>query len=83
MFLQIAYKIARDQFHGKLRETFLVLSDDEPKPDQDLGARRLSLDPRPERSRDRGRKHPRDSDTMSVDSFAKKPDKSKSAEKRK
>ena len=83
-FLQIAYKIARDQFPGKLRETFLVLSDSEPKPSPDLGARSLSLEARPRDPRDRGRKHHRESDSMSVgSSSAKKPDKTRSAEKRK
>ena len=87
VILQIAYRIARDQFPERLRETFLVLSDDEPRPEPQLEARRLSLDPprdpRPERSQ--GRKHPRDQDSMSVDSAsnAKKPDQSKSGEKRK
>ena len=88
VWFQIAYRIARDQFPGLLSQTFLVLSDDEPQPVQ-LGARRLSLDPvgdpRTNR-RDRGsRKHPRDPDSMSVESSSnpKKPDQTKSAEKKK
>ena len=91
LILQIAYRIARDQFAGRLKETFLVLADDGPRPDQvpQLEARRLSLepgvqDPRRDR-RERNRKHPRESDSMSVDSAsnAKKADQTRSSEKRK
>ena len=75
---QIAYQIARSQFRGKLRELFLVLSDDEPRPVPALEARRLSLDPR----RDRGSKHPRTSDSsVGSGSGAKRADKTASAEK--
>ena len=87
--LQIAYRIARDQFNGRLQELFLVLSDDEPQP-VNIEARRLSLDhprdPRPSgSSREVGHKHRRDPDSMSVDSATnpKKPDQSRSTEKRK
>lgn len=73
---QIAYKIAREQFSTRLRETFLVLSDDEPRPE----ASQLSLEPLGDPRR-AGRKHPRESDSMSTDSYAKKADKSRSAEK--
>ena len=78
---QIAYQIARDQFAGRLRETFLILSDDEPRPvavpSQETN--RLSLDPR----RDRGSKHRRESDSMSVGSSSnpKRADQASSAEK--
>ena len=86
--LQIAYRIARDQFQGQLRELFLVLNDDEPQPDSQLEARRLSLDPVQDprtRSREAGRKHPREQDAMSVESVSnpKKPDQTRSHEKRK
>ena len=83
---QIAYRIARSQFEGRLREVFLVLDDDEPRPEPHLEARRLSLDPpRDPRTREQGRKHPRDADSMSVGSASnpKKPDQSRSSEKRK
>ena len=79
VIFQIAYKIAREQFSGRLRETFLVLSDEEPKLIQQPEASQLTLqDPRRN-----ARKHPRDSDSMSVDSHAKKADKTRSAEKHK
>ena len=89
--MQIAYQIARAQFPNRLRETFLVLSDDEPRPPPALEARRLSLeprvqDPRVQESRpDRGAKHRREPDSMSVDSasIAKRADQSRSAEKSK
>ena len=86
---QIAYRIAREQFSGRLRETFLVLNDDEPKPVDQPEASGLSLHPvhhravTDPRNRDRGRKHGRGSDSMSVESNAKKPDQSCSAEKNK
>ena len=32
LFFKIAYQIAREGFSGRLRETFLVLNDDEPRP---------------------------------------------------
>ena len=89
---KIAYKIAREQFSGRLRETFLVLSDDEPRPAPQLEARRLSLEPRLQDPRgdqrgrrDKSRKHPRESDSMSIESSSnpKKADQSSSAEKRK
>ena len=81
-FLQIAYKIAREQFPNRLRETFLVLTDN-PRPDLPIEARRLSLDPRDRR--EAGKKHRRESDSMSVGSVSnsKKPDQSRSSEKRK
>ena len=89
-FLQIAYRIARDQFSGRLKELFLVLSDDEPRPVPSLTARRLSLDPvtdprREGRDRQAGRKHHREPDSMSVESASnpKKPDQTKSGEKKK
>jgi hypothetical protein len=70
-----------------MRETFLVLNDDEARPDQDLEARRLSLEPAASQDpgRERGNKHRRDSDEMSVgsESTSKRPDKTKSSEKRK
>ena len=78
--MQIAYRIAREQFKDRLNETFLVLTDDQPKAGPSLEARGLSLeDPR----RDRRRR--RESDTMSVESgtIAKKPDQTRSAEKQK
>ena len=92
--LKIAYKIAREQFAGRLRETFLVMSDDEPRPAPQLEARRLSLepaaalqDPRTDQRnrREKTRKHPRESDSMSVESSSnpKKADQTRSAEKRK
>ena len=86
---QIAYRIARDQFPERLRETFLVLSDDEPQPEPRLEARRLSLDPPRDPRGGRGghsrKRDQRDQDSMSVDSAsnAKKPDQSRSVEKRK
>ena len=57
-----------------------MLSDDEPRPEPQLEARRLSLDPRKQ-----GRKHRRDDDSMSVEStsHSKKPDQTRSSEKRK
>ena len=90
-FLQIPYKLARDQFADRLHETFLVLTDDAPPADIDPSpaARRLSLstpvhDPRPG-GHSRGRKHHRESDSMSTDSASnpKKVDQTKSVEKRK
>ena len=80
--LQIAYKIAREQLPGRLRETFLVLSDDEPRPVGRLEASGVSLETV---RRDRGQKHRRGSESMSVDTAvnAKKPDKTRSSEKRK
>ena len=89
---QIAYKIAREQFSGRLQETFLVLSDD-PSSSSSIApqsvARRLSLeqqvqDPR-SGSREASRKHPRGSDSASSDSsvIAKRPDQTRSSEKRK
>ena len=84
-FLQIAYKLAREQFAGRLSETFLVLADDEPRQESQAEVSHShheghSRDPR--RDREAGRKHPR-ADSMSVDSQtnSKKPDQSKSAEK--
>ena len=68
---------------------FLVMSDDEPHPGPkpQLEARRLSLEPvRDPRvsERSQGRKHRRDPDSVSMESVgAKKPDQSRSAEKRK
>ena len=82
-FFQIEYKIARGGFSGRLKETFLVLSDDEARAPEPPEAGSLSLgarlrDPR----RDRGQKNPRAaSDTMSVDSQAKRADKTRSGEK--
>ena len=85
IILQIAYRIARDQFPERLRETFLVLSDDEPRQEAPLEARRLSLDPPRDPRSDRSRRRQREQDSMSVDSAsnAKKPDQTKSGEKRK
>ena len=82
--LQIAYKIAREQFPNRLRETFLVLNDDEPKPVQ-MDARRLSLEPANDLTSRQSRKHRRDPDSMSVESGShpKKPDQTRSTEKRK
>ena len=62
-----------------------MLSDDEARPVAvpNLEARQLSLDPRlPDSRRDRGHKHRRESDSMSVESGAnaKKADQSRSAE---
>ena len=84
LLFQIAYRIARDQFADRLRELFLVLSDDEPVPLPQLEARRLSLDPRT-RERQAGRKHHREADSMSNESSSnpKKPDQTRSSEKRK
>ena len=81
ILLQIAYQIARQQFSNRLKETFLVLSDDEPRPEPQLEARRLSLEHKVQDPR-RGLKR-RDQDEMSVESSsnAKKTDKTKSAEK--
>ena len=88
-FVQISYRIARDQFSSRLRETFLVLDDDEPRPAVQLEATGLSLqpsvsDPRPG-GREPGQKHRRDTDSMSVGSTAsaKKPDRTRSSEKKK
>ena len=43
---QIAYQIARSQFSGRLKETFLVMSDDEPRPVVQPEASRMSLEER-------------------------------------
>ena len=93
VMLQIAYRLSGDQFRGRLKETFLVLSDETtPGADPAPEARRLSLDPvvqpRDPRSgastRSNARKHQRESDSMSVDSsYSKKPDQTRSSEKRK
>ena len=85
--LQIAYKLAREQFKDRLNETFLVLYDDEPQQEgPHPEARRLSLDQRVvDPRREAGsRKHPRD-DAISVESESnpKKADKSRSTEKNK
>ena len=83
--LQISYRVAREQFSNRLRETFLVLDDDEPRPVAQLEAGGLSLrDPRPG-GREPGQKHRRESDSMSVSSnaSAKKQDRTRSSEKRK
>ena len=65
----------------------MVLSDDEPQPEPQFEARRLSLEPArdPRSGRVPGRKHPRDADEMSVGSASnpKKPDQLSSGEKRK
>lgn len=84
LVFQIAYSIARAQFSGRLKETFLVLSDDEPRPVDQPEASGLSLQPQrhPVDPRSHGKKHSRGSDSMSVGSNAKKPDQTKSAEKK-
>ena len=82
-FFKIAYKIAREGFSGRLKETFLVLSDDEPRPaSSQVGASGLDRsrlqDPR------RGQKHQLNDDAMSVESgAAKKQDQTRSNEKNK
>ena len=60
-----------------------MLSDDEPRPVSSLTARRLSLEPVADPRR-AGPKHQREQDSMSVDSSSnpKKPDQTKSGEKK-
>ena len=81
---QIAYKLAREQFAGRMKETFLVLEDDSPTPEPALAARRLSLESVADPRRDgASRKHLRSDSSMESSSNPKKADQSRSTEKSK
>lgn len=78
--MQIAYQIVREGFSGRLRETFLVLSDDEPRPEPQAEGG----EPSGAQDSRRGQKHHMevDDEEASVPTVApKKPDQTRSHEK--
>ena len=80
--LQIAYQIAREGFSGKLKEMFLVLSDDEPRPAEAEGGAHGGDPTRPQDRRGQKHRMEVDDDDASVHSVApKKPDQTRSNEK--